>query len=94
MLGWVLLGEVDKIVMVSTRRFQSINSEVGLKVAIAAAPGEVVNVATLPPGVRSRPIITQCVAPKQMAFAGGDFDVALTLVCNQRLCACSQTALN
>lgn len=102
--GWVLLGEVEKIVPVSGRRFLTVASGVApapeLEAVVAAATGETVVVTLLTPGKR-RPVVVTCTAPSTPPPAGAvpactptpctdlDPDHKLTLACVAAQCSCT-----
>ena len=62
--GWTLLGELNKFVPVSTRRFSQIvdDSVDGLSTLVHGPPGEVVEISTVAPTMRDV-ITTKCVLP-------------------------------
>lgn len=99
--GWVLLGEVEKIVAVSGRRFRNVvaTTSMPLQATVLAAVGETVEVAVLPAGERTRPIVVRCettsAAPPRAPSlpAGEDPDVLLTLRCpTPSTCTCNAPA--
>jgi hypothetical protein len=90
--GWCLIGEADKIVAASHRRFAAVTpTTTGFGATVHAASGETVVLWVLPPGdsAVSSPaldvLVVSCHASK---CAREDCDVEMTLVCSGRGCTC------
>lgn len=91
--AWALLGEPDKIVKVSARRFTAVSTASGgVDVDILLAVGETVTVAMYAVASRKVALVT-CIAapgdPTQAAVAYSDVDIKKRISCKSESCTCS-----
>ena len=99
--GWAVLGEADKIVKSSSRRFASVvSSATGLSVYVLLAVGETIELTVLAGvGTAAQTMLrATCTAHREDAAAEGavrrvnrfgDVDVPKTVVCTPAGCACN-----
>ena len=91
--GWCLLGEANKTVAASHRRFVAVNpTTAGFGATIHAASGETVVLWVLPPQPKAESsaldddvLVVECHAGN---CVGEDCDVEMTLTCSGQRCTC------
>ena len=90
---WVLLGELDKVVPVSKRRFSSVTSTASapLTATVKVIVSETVSIAVLTPHERTTAVVTVCAAKRNKSApqaSNDDAEVVMVLTCSETSCHC------